>query len=205
MTKVLQLNTSIHGDAAASTQLADRFIAGLPNAHVTRRDLASDPLPHLDAARFAAFTTPVEKRTREQRIYAGLSDALIAEVQEADVVVIGLPMYNFGVPSQFKSWLDHIARAGITFRYTEKGPVGLLAGKKVYVFATRGGAYAGTKLDTQTAYVRDFFAFLGLADVAFVYAEGMAMGESSRAAAVENARAAIARLPAPLAQVALAA
>lgn len=205
MTKVLQLNTSIHGDSATSSQLADAFVAGLTDARITRRTLAADPLPHLDAERFAAFTTPVEKRTREQRIYAGLSDALIAEVKEADVVVIGLPMYNFGVPSQFKSWLDHIARAGITFKYTDKGPVGLLAGKKAYVFATRGGAYAGTPLDTQSAYVRDFLTFLGFATVEFVYAEGMAMGESSRAAAVEKARAAIAHLPGSLAQVALAA
>lgn len=202
MTKVLQLNTSIHGDDAQSTQLADSFVAGLGNSagtRVTRRNLAQDPLPHLDAARFAAFTTPAEKRTREQRIAAGQSDALIAELREADVLVLGLPMYNFGIPSQLKSWFDNIARAGETFRYTEKGPVGLLTGKKAYVFATRGGIYAGTPTDTQTSYVRDFLRFLGIADVEFVYAEGMALGEASRTAAVEKARAAIRALAVPVA------
>src|SRR5204862_2735422 len=187
-----------HGNAAASTQLADRFVAALPEAQVTRRNLADDPLPHLDAVRFAAFTTPAEQRTRDQRIYAGLSDALIAEVREADVLVLGLPMYNFGVPSQFKAWLDHIGRAGITFKYTEKGPVGLLTGKKAYVFATRGGIYAGTPRDTQTDYVRLFLGFLGISEVEFVYAEGLAMGEPARKAALSQAQRTLPNLAHPI-------
>ena len=202
MTQVLQLNASIHGEQAQSTQLADAFVAGLPGARLTRRNLALQPLPHLDAARFAAFTTPAEQRTPDQRAVVAESDALIAEVRKAEVVVLGLPMYNFGIPSQLKAWFDHIARAGVTFKYTEKGPVGLLTGKRAYVFATRGGIYAGTKLDTQTAYVRDFFRFLGIGEVEFVYAEGMALGETARKSAVEKARAAI---PALLVPVALAA
>ena len=202
MTQVLQLNASIHGEQAQSTQLADAFVAGLPGARLTRRNLALQPLPHLDAARFAAFTTPAEQRTPDQRAVVAESDALIAEVRKAEVVVLGLPMYNFGIPSQLKAWFDHIARAGVTFKYTEKGPVGLLTGKRAYVFATRGGIYAGTKLDTQTAYVRDFFRFLGIGEVEFVYAEGMAMGDAARKSAVEKARAAI---PALLVPVALAA
>jgi FMN-dependent NADH-azoreductase len=111
-------------------------------------------------------------------------------------VVIGLPMYNFGVPSQLKAYFDHIARAGVTFGYTEKGPVGLLTGKKVYVFAARGGQYVGTPIDTQTSYVRDFLAFLGMSDVQFVYAEGLAISAESRQAGLAKAAAEIARLAA---------
>ena len=105
--------------------------------------------------------------------------------------MIGLPMYNFGVPSQLKAYFDHIARAGITFKYTAQGPVGLLEGKQVYVFATRGGLYAGAPIDTQTPYVRDFLAFLGLADVQFVYAEGLAIDAQRRDAALDSARSQI--------------
>ena len=110
------------------------------------------------------------------------------------MIVLGLPMYHFGVPSTLKAYFDHVARAGVTFRYTDKGPVGLLTGKKAYVFAARGGMYQGTPRDTQSPYVRDFLAFLGITDVEFVYAEGLAMGESSRDAALSNARARIERL-----------
>ena len=106
-------------------------------------------------------------------------------------------MYNFGVPSTLKAYIDHIARAGATFKYTEKGPVGLLTGKKAYVFATRGGLYAGTPLDTQTAYVRDMLRFLGIDDVEFVYAEGLAIGAERKAAALSQAQRAIERLAAP--------
>jgi FMN-dependent NADH-azoreductase len=124
------------------------------------------------------------------------SDALIDEIKQADVVVIGLPMYNFGVPSQLKAYFDHIARAGVTFAYTETGPVGKLTGKKVYVFAARGGQYSGTPADTQTGYVRDFLAFLGMTDVQFVYAEGLAISPQSKEAGLAKAAAHIARLAA---------
>jgi FMN-dependent NADH-azoreductase len=124
------------------------------------------------------------------------SDALIDELRQAEVIVLGLPMYNFGVPSQLKAYFDHIARAGVTFNYSEKGPVGQLTGKKVYVFATRGGSYAGTPLDTQTGYIRDFLAFIGMDDVKFVYAEGLAVSPQSREAGLAKAAAEIARLAA---------
>jgi len=124
------------------------------------------------------------------------SDTLIDELKQADVIVIGLPMYNFGVPSQLKAYFDHIARAGVTFKYTEKGPVGLLTGKKVYVFAARGGLYAGTPLDTQTSYVRDFLRFLGMTDVEFVYAEGLAISPQSKETGLAKAVAEIGRLTA---------
>jgi len=198
---ILKLNSSLYSEAGQSSQLATQFVEALrdraPAAQVVERDLAREPVPHLDAARFQAFLAKPEERTAEQRAIAAYSDALIGELRDADVVVLGLPMYNFGVPSQLKAYFDHVARAGVTFRYTEKGPVGLLAGKKAYVFATRGGAYAGTARDTQSAYVRDFLAFLGIADVEFVYAESLAMGPAPREAALAQARAAIQNLAPP--------
>jgi FMN-dependent NADH-azoreductase len=117
-------------------------------------------------------------------------------LRRAVVIVLGLPLYNFGVPSSLKAYFDHIARAGITFKYTEKGPVGLLTGKKVYVFAARGGMYVGTPLDTQTSYVRDFLRFLGMDNVEFVYAEGLAISPDSKAASLATAVALIDQLAA---------
>jgi len=188
MKTILQVNTSILGNEGQSTRLADEFVAELDADQVVVRDLARDPVPHLDAERFTAFMTTREKRTSEQEQFVAYSDKLINELKQADVIVLGLPMYNFGVPSMLKAYFDHVARAGITFRYTEKGPVGLLTGKKAYVLATRGGYYAGTPLDTQTEYVRAFFAFLGITDVEFVYAEGLAISEASKTASLANAR-----------------
>ena len=148
MINILQINSSLYSSGGQSSRLADEFVARLldpnPGAKLTVRDLARDPVPHLDAERFAAFTAKPEERSAAQNAVVGYSDALIDELKRADVIVLGLPMYNFGVPSQLKAWFDHIARAGETFRYTEKGPVGLLTGKKAYVFAARGGLYAGT-------------------------------------------------------------
>jgi FMN-dependent NADH-azoreductase len=205
MTTILKLTSSLYSGDGQSTQLAQQFIDALrdrePGTHVIERDLARDPLPHLDAARFQAFVTPPELRTSDQRAVAAFSDALIDELRAADVLVLGLPMYNFGVPSQLKAYFDHIARAGVTFRYTEKGPVGLLTGKKAYVFATRGGLYAGTPNDTQTAYVRQFLGFLGITEVEFVYAEGLALGPAARDASLAQARTAVQNL-APPAQLA---
>src|SRR5580658_2441683 len=156
MNTLLQINASIHGINGQSTQLANRFVAAWrardPRARIVHRDLALDPVPHLTAERFAAFLTPPEKRDAAQQDVAQYSDTLIDEIKRADVIVLGLPMYNFGVPSQLKAYFDHIARVGVTFRYTANGPEGLLKGKKAYVFAARGGVYAGN--DTETRYVR---------------------------------------------------
>jgi FMN-dependent NADH-azoreductase len=191
MNTLLELRTSIHYGAGVSSRLAADFVAAWREAHpraaVIARDLARDPVPHLTEERFAAFLAKPEARTPEQQAIAGQSDALIAELQAADTIAIGLPMYNFGIPSTLKAYFDHVARAGRTFRYTEKGPEGLLKGKKAIVFATRGGLYAGTARDTQTAYVRDFLAFLGIEDVEFVYAEGLAMGDAPRRQALDGA------------------
>jgi FMN-dependent NADH-azoreductase len=137
-------------------------------------------VPHLTAERFAAFTTPASERTVEQQRHVAESDALIEELRRADVLVLGVPMYNFGVPSTLKACFDHVARAGVTFRYTAEGPVGLLTGKRAFVFATRGGRYAGTEADLQTSYLRRFLAFIGIHDVEFIYAEGLSLGAEQR-------------------------
>jgi FMN-dependent NADH-azoreductase len=125
------------------------------------------------------------------------SDTLIDELKRADVVALGLPMYNFGLPSTLKAYFDHIGRAGVTFKYTEKGPVGLLTGKKVYVFAARGGLYAGTPSETQTPFIRTFLSFIGMDDIEFVYAEGLAISEASKQQGLDRARAHIDALVEP--------
>ena len=191
MTTLLQINSSINNGNGQSSRLADQFVAAFrernPDARFIKRDLAAEAVPHLTAERFGAFITKPEEHTPTQRAVVAYSDALIAELKSADVIVLGLPMYNFGVPSQLKAYFDHIARAGVTFRYTPNGPEGLLTGRKTYVFAARGGQHVGTALDTQTSYVRDFFRFLGISDVEFVYAEGLAVGPEVREASLAKA------------------
>jgi FMN-dependent NADH-azoreductase len=201
MTTLLQIKASISHDQGLSSQLANNFVAayrkGHPEAKVLVREVASaDPVPHLNGERFGAFIAKPEERSDAQHAVVAYSDALIDELKRADIIVIGLPMYNFGVPSQLKAYFDHIARAGVTFKYSATGPVGLLTGKKVYIFAARGGLYAGSPLDTQTGYVRDFLAFLGMRDVQFVYAEGLAVSPESRDAGLAKAAAEIAALAA---------
>ena len=200
MKALLQLNTSLFAAAGQSTQLAERFVKAWqeanPGAKVVIRDIGREPVPHLTAERFAAFLATPESRTAEQQAITSYSDVLIDELRRADIIVIGLPMYNFGVPSSLKAYIDHVARAGITFRYTAQGPVGLLTGKRVYIFATRGGAYAGTPLDTQTTYVRDFLRFIGIDDVEFVYAERLNLGAEHKDVALTEAREAIDRITA---------
>jgi len=200
MHKLLQLKTSLFSNQGQSSQLSDAFVtawhASRPGSEVTIRDFAVDPVPHLDGAGFQAFLSKTEERTAEQQAKVAYSDALIAELQAADVLVIGLPMYNLGIPSTLKAWIDHVARAGVTFRYTATGPQGLLADKKAYVFATRGGRYAGTAFDTQTDFVRNFLGFIGISEVEFVYAEGLNMGEESKSAGLAGAHAELARIAA---------
>jgi len=180
--KILQIKSSVFNGNGQSSRLADEFVARLHEqdleAELIQRDLVADPVPHLDGARAGAFFAKPEERGPEQRAVIAYSDALIDEPRGADVLVLGLPMYNFGVPSQLKAWFDHIALAGETFKYTEKGAVGLLTGKKAYVFATRGGVYGDN--DAQTQFVRQFLGFIGISDVEFVYAEGLAISPESR-------------------------
>ena len=198
MKTLLQLNSSLYSRDGESSRLAERFVAGWraanPGATMIERDLARDPVPHLTAERFAAFVAKPSERTEEQQATVHYSDALISELQKADVIVLGLPLYNFGVPSALKAYFDHVARAGVTFKYTESGSVGLLKGKKAYVFAARGGLYAGTSADTQTPYIRQFLGFLGIDDVELVYAEGLAISSVSKDAALSAAQAKIEQL-----------
>lgn len=201
MSTLLQLNTSIFSSGGQSSRLADQFVAAWraqnPKGEVILRDLGRDPVPHLDAGRFQSFSAKPGERNAEQRAVVAYSDTLVGELKRAQVIVLGLPMYNFGVPSTLKAYFDHIARAGVTFRYSDNGSVGLLTGKKAYVFAARGGVYAGTALDTQTGYVRDFLRFVGIEDVEFIYAEGLNINEASKQAGLAQARGAIERLSAP--------
>jgi FMN-dependent NADH-azoreductase len=196
MTTILQLNSAARSQGANSTLLANELTAKLqsanPGATVVVRDLLADPLPHLDDAVLGAFFTPAEQRTPEQAAIHARSEALIAELQAADIIVIGAPMYNFGVSTQLKAYFDWIARAGITFRYTANGPEGLVKGKKVFVVSARGGKYLGSPNDSQTPYLKSFLGFLGMTDVSFIYAEGLAMGPDSASAALASAREAIA-------------
>lgn len=182
---ILQINASARRSGANSTRLAhrvvERLLAANPGAQVTLRDLASDPLPVLDEAALGALFTPAEQRSAEQAALAARFDAAIADLQAADVVVLGVAMYNFGVTVQLKGWIDAIARAGVTFKYTETGPVGLLQGKTVYAACARGGLYRGTANDSQTPYLKSVLGFLGLRDVRFVYAEGLNMGPEAAA------------------------
>lgn len=177
---ILQINSSARREGANSTRVASevsaRVVAANPAAKLSVRDLAAEPVPVLDEAALGALFTPADKRTADQAARVALYDALIAEVQAADVLVLGVPMYNFTVTAQFKNWIDAIARAGVTFRYTENGPEGLLKGKKVYVALARGGMYRGTELDTQVPYLKAVLGFLGMTDLHFIYAEGLNMG-----------------------------
>ena len=193
---ILQINSSVRGTASASSRLATRIVARLQqleSGSVLRiREATQQPI--LDEAALGALFSPVEARSPAQAARVAVDDATIAEVQAADVVVIGVPMYNFGVPVQLKAWIDAIARAGVTFRYTANGPEGLLTGKKVLVALARGGLYRDTPADSQVPYLRSVLGFLGMHDIRFIYAEGLAMGEEVAAKALATAEAEIDQL-----------
>jgi FMN-dependent NADH-azoreductase len=192
---ILQINSSARAEASHSSALAERIVARLraaePQTAIVVRDLSRRPHPQLDEAALQALFTPAESRTPEQAARVALDDALIAELQAADAVVIGAPMYNFGISAQLKNWIDAISRAKVTFRYTENGPEGLLQGKKVYVALTRGGKYRDTPADSQVPYLKTVLGFLGMTDIQFVYAEGLALGGEAERAALAGAEAQI--------------
>ena len=189
MKNVLFIKSSLNAENGNSTLLAQQLVSRLVTSAevaVIERDLAKDNNAHLSQAEMAAWMTPENERTEQQIALAKVSDNLTKELNISDVVVIAMPMYNFGIPSTFKAWVDRVARAGVTFRYTDNGPVGLLKNKKVIIVAARGGMYAGTKSDSQTQYLTDFFNFIGLDDITFIYAEGLNMpGSEERFAAAE--------------------
>jgi FMN-dependent NADH-azoreductase len=200
MKNILVVNSSLSGENGNSNKLTSKLVARLQAEHnkvkVVERNLATMHLPHLSMEEMVAWGTESVSRTSAQAALANLSETLIAELQHADALIIGMPMYNFGVPSTFKAWIDRVARAGITFKYTETGPQGLLTNKKVYVLAARGGKYAGTAKDSQSQYLKDVLAFIGLSDVEFVYVEGLAMGVDSAESAWSFAEQELDRLTA---------
>lgn len=190
--KLLHIESSIFADAGVSSQLSRQLIESLrqsnPSLDIIEKHFAKQPMPHFDGVMLQAVSTAPELRTAEQAQLAKFADKQIEELQQADILVIGMPMYNFGVPSMLKSWFDFVARAGVTFQYTEHGPEGLLQGKKAYVIATRGGQYKDTPMDSQTPFVETFLKFLGIIDIKFIYAEALNMGDESRQLSIDQAQ-----------------
>jgi FMN-dependent NADH-azoreductase len=207
MTNILVIDSSAGGESSVSRGLVGDAVAALtaaqPAAKVVYRDLGRDPPPHLTEANIAGVRA--EPSTDQEHAARALSDTLIAELRAADVVVIGAPMYNFSVPTSLRAWLDHVLRAGETFRYSEAGPEGLLKGKRVIVIEARGGFYSegpAQAIDFQEPYLRHLLGFVGLTDVAFVRAEKTGFGPAARDEAVARAQAEIRALARPLAAAA---
>ena len=202
MNNLLVINSSAAREGSVSRELVEYAVERLreaaPQAAVVRRDLGANPVPHLEAATLNGVvgkpTTVVEQAAR------ALSDELIGELRAADTVVIGAPMYNFGVTTTLRAWLDHVLRAGETFSYSAEGPRGLLTGKRVIVIESRGGQYSegpSAAIDFQEPYLRHLLGFIGLKDVTFVHAEKIGYGPEARAAAIAQARARLDALAAP--------
>lgn len=188
---ILQINGSARRQGANSTLLADRISERLlqenPAAQLQVLDLSSNPVPVFDEAAIAALFTPVDQRSAQQQARAEQSMALVKQLQDADVLVLGVPMYNFGISSQLKDWIDNVSLNQVTFRYTANGPEGLLKNKRVLVGFARGGLYRGTEADTQTPYFKAWLKFVGIEDVQFVYAEGLNMGDEANKAGFATA------------------
>jgi len=201
MNNVLIVTSSALGSSSASTRIADEYEALLrranPDAVVVRRDVGADPIPHLTAETVGAIRGTAE--TEAARRTLALSDALVTELQAADLIVIGSPMYNFGISSTLKTWFDHVLRSGITFRYTESGPEGLLKDKKAVVIESRGGLYSegpAAVMDSQEGHLRGMLGFIGVEDVTFVRAEKLAFGPDSAEASIAGAIAELSSLTA---------
>ena len=192
---ILYVTSSPRGNASYSNRVAaevlDELRARSPGATVTVRDLVRDPLPHIGDDFVAATRSPNGPQTDEQRMLLAQSDALVDELFAADVIVIAAPMINFTIPTNLKAWIDFVARAGRTFRYSEKGPEGLVTGKQVIVVAARGGVYsgAGNALDFQLPYLKGVLGFLGMTDVEVLEVEGTAYGPDAAEKAVAAATA----------------
>ncbi|TOB91307.1 FMN-dependent NADH-azoreductase [Vibrio parahaemolyticus] len=187
MSRVLALKSSILGDYSQSNKLVEDFIKNVDQDKLTVRDLAANPLPVLDFA-VATALRATEDLSQEQQAVVDLSDTLIEEVKAADTLVIAAPMYNFTIPTQLKNWIDLIARAGVTFKYTENGVQGLIEGKKVIVVTTRGGIHKDSPTDNVTPYLRTVLGFVGITDVEFVYAEALNMGEDAASKGISEAQ-----------------
>lgn len=195
MQTLVHITSSITGPTSHSTRLSQAFVArwqvSHPGGRIITHDLTTEAIPHLDPERLQALFTPLEQRDPQQQAIVDFSDGLITELRQADAIVMGVPLYNFGIPSTLKAYFDHIARAGVTFRYTPEGPIGLLPDVPVYVFATRGGHYAGGPADW---HLDSLLKFIGLKTVEYVFVEGLALGEESVHRALESAKEKIAGL-----------
>ena len=198
MSTLLLIESSVRQRDSVSRQLSEEFVAqwrqANPGGQVLSRDLAREPLPHLDADLLGGWMKPAAEQSAAEQAALARSDQLIEELLAADVLVLGAPMYNFAIPSTLKAWLDHVLRAGVTFKYTEQGPRGLLQGKRAYVLTARGGVYAGGPLDQQEPYLRQAMGFIGIDEVQFVHAEGLNMGGDSAAQGLARARARLAEI-----------
>lgn len=190
MTTLLKVQSSLFSNQGQSSALTDQFaeqwLQQNAGGKIVTRNLASEPVPHLDQQRFGALTTPEDQRTEQQQLIVAYSDTLINEIKNAEMLVLGVPMYNFSVPSVLRAYFDHIARAGVTFRYTANGPEGLLTGKKAIVFITRGGYYGEDH--SQSEYIRQFLGFVGITDVQIVHAEGLGISEETKLKGLSEAR-----------------
>ena len=200
MSKVLVLNSSALGSASISKQLVQYTLAWLrardPGLEVVMRDLDANPIPHLNTDSATALRGTASANEAQAAALA-LSDTLIAELKMADTIVIGAPMYNFGISSTLKAWFDYVLRTGVTFRYTEAGPVGLLEGKRAIVIESRGGYYsegATSALDSQEPHLKTLLSFMGIKDVAFIRAEKIAFGSEARQQALDGARTQLGQL-----------
>ena len=202
MNQILFINSSPRGDASHSSAVAKQLIAQLkakePKSTVITRDLTVNPLPHIGDDFVIGSRIEADKRNAAQNEAVAVSDKLVAELVKADTVVIASPMFNFGPTTNLKGWFDQILRAGVTFKYTDTGPVGLLSAKKVFVIMARGGVYSQgpmKAIDFQEPYLRHLLGFMGLTDVSFIPIEGIAYGPE---AAEKSVAAAISSIPALL-------
>lgn len=198
MSRILVIESSARQQGSVSRELTQQFIANWQAAHpadqVQVRDLAAEPVPHLDATLLGGWMTPSEQQSDAEKAALARSNQLTDELLAADVLVLAAPMYNFAIPSTLKAWLDHVLRAGVTFKYTESGPQGLLTGKRAFVLTARGGIYAGSGLDHQEPYLRQALAFIGIHDVQFIHAEGLNLGAEFSEKGLAQAKAKLAEV-----------
>lgn len=196
MSRVLVIESSARQQDSISRQLTRDFVNQWQTTHpadqITLRDLAVNPVPHLDANLLGGWMKPADQRNGDELQALARSNELTDEVLAADVLVLAAPMYNFTIPSTLKAWLDHVLRAGFTFKYTETGPQGLLTGKRAYILTARGGIHAGASSDHQEPYLRQVMAFIGIHDVTFIHAEGLNLGGDFHEKGLNQAKAQLA-------------
>lgn len=197
MTNVLVIESSARQQGSVSRQLTAQFIASWQAAHpddqIKVHDLAVDQVPHLDANLLGGWMNPAEQQSEAEQAALALSNTLTNELLAADVLVLAAPMYNFAIPSTLKAWLDHVLRAGVTFKYSETGPQGLLKGKRAFVLTARGGIYAGSNQDHQEPYLRQALAFVGIHNISFIHAEGLNLGSDFMEKGLSQAKAQLAQ------------